>query len=72
MGRPTKENSLNPQDVIEAAISCLDEEGESALGVNRVARELGIKPPAIPVKLPIINKPKNWAVIKTSWFLLLR
>jgi AcrR family transcriptional regulator len=47
MGRPLKENSLTPQDVIEAAIDCLDKEGESALGVNRVARELGIKPPAI-------------------------
>jgi len=47
MGRPTKENSLTQQDVIEAAIACLDREGESALGVNRVARELGIKPPAI-------------------------
>ncbi|MBV9385453.1 MAG: TetR/AcrR family transcriptional regulator [Chroococcidiopsidaceae cyanobacterium CP_BM_ER_R8_30] len=47
MGRPTKENSLTPQDVIAAAIACLDREGESALGVNRVARELGIKPPAI-------------------------
>jgi len=47
MGRPTKENSLTPQDVIVAAIACLDREGESALGVNRVARELGIKPPAI-------------------------
>jgi AcrR family transcriptional regulator len=47
MGRPLKKNSLTPQDVIEAAIDCLDKEGESALGVNRVARELGIKPPAI-------------------------
>jgi AcrR family transcriptional regulator len=47
MGRPIKANSLAPQDVIEAAIACLDLEGESALGVNRVARELGIKPPAI-------------------------
>jgi AcrR family transcriptional regulator len=47
MGRPLKENSLTPQDVINAAIDCLDKEGESALGVNRVARELGIKPPAI-------------------------
>ncbi len=47
MGRPLKENSLTPQDVIRAAINCLDKEGESALGVNRVARELGIKPPAI-------------------------
>ena len=47
MGRPLKENSLTPQDVIRAAIDCLDKEGESALGVNRVARALGIKPPAI-------------------------
>ncbi|MCU0536075.1 MAG: TetR/AcrR family transcriptional regulator [Hydrococcus sp. Prado102] len=47
MGRPTKENSLTQQDVIEAAIACIEKEGESALGVNRVARELGIKPPAI-------------------------
>jgi AcrR family transcriptional regulator len=47
MGRPLKENSLAPQDVIRAAIDCLDKEGELALGVNRVARELGIKPPAI-------------------------
>ncbi len=47
MGRPLKENSLTSQDVIRAAIDCLDKDGESALGVNRVARELGIKPPAI-------------------------
>ena len=47
MGRPTKENSLSRNDVINAAIACIEREGESALGVNRVARELGIKPPAI-------------------------
>ncbi|BAY41326.1 transcriptional regulator (plasmid) [Nostoc sp. NIES-2111] len=47
MGRPTKDKSLTRQDVIEAAIACIEKEGESALGVNRVARELGIKPPAI-------------------------
>lgn len=47
MGRPTKENSLSRQDVIVAAIACVDREGASALGVSRVARELGIKPPAI-------------------------
>jgi AcrR family transcriptional regulator len=47
MGRPIKEKSLTPRNVIDAAIACLDREGESALGVNRVARELGIKPPAI-------------------------
>jgi AcrR family transcriptional regulator len=47
MGRPLKENSLTPQDVVQAAIDCLDRDGESALGVNRVARELGVKPPAI-------------------------
>jgi hypothetical protein len=33
MGRPLKENSLTPQDVINAAIDCLDQEGESALGL---------------------------------------
>lgn len=47
MGRPVKERSLTQQDVINAAIICLDKEGEAALGVNMVARELGIKPPAI-------------------------
>ena len=47
MGRPKKENSLTRIDVIEAAIACIEKEGASALGVNRVARELGIKPPAI-------------------------
>jgi AcrR family transcriptional regulator len=47
MGRPTKENSLTPDDVVVAALQCLDQEGEAGLGVNRVARALGIKPPAI-------------------------
>ena len=47
MGRPRKEDSLTPQDVTNAALSCLDNEGETSLGVNRVARALGIKPPAI-------------------------
>lgn len=47
MGRPRKEDSLTPQDVTNAALSCLDNEGEAGLGVNRVARALGIKPPAI-------------------------
>ena len=47
MGRPTKENSLTRQDVINAAIAAIEKEVASALGINRVARELGIKPPAI-------------------------
>ena len=47
MGRPSKANSLTPQDVVTAAIACLDAEGAAALGVNRVAQHLGIKPPAI-------------------------
>ncbi len=47
MGRPTKENSLSRQDVIAAAIDCIDQAGASALGVSRVAQRLGIKPPAI-------------------------
>ncbi|MGF1602543.1 MAG: TetR/AcrR family transcriptional regulator [Thermosynechococcaceae cyanobacterium] len=47
MGRPTKENSLSRQDVINAAIRCVDQQGAGALGVSQVARSLGIKPPAI-------------------------
>jgi AcrR family transcriptional regulator len=47
MGRPVKEKSLSRQDVIAAAIGCIDREGSTALGVSRVARCLGIKPPAI-------------------------
>lgn len=47
MGRPTKENSLSRQDVIAAAICCVDQAGASALRVSRVAEHLGIKPPAI-------------------------
>ncbi|MBV6627836.1 MAG: TetR/AcrR family transcriptional regulator [Rivularia sp. (in: Bacteria)] len=66
MGRPTKENSLTPEDVIQAAINCLDKEGESALGVNRVARELGIKPPAIYKHLNG-NAELRLAVVLTIW-----
>lgn len=47
MGRPPKDKSLSRQDVIAAAIACIDQEGAAALGVSRVARQLGIKPPAI-------------------------
>lgn len=47
MGRPSKAHSLTPQDVVAAAIACIDAEGPPALGVSRVARHLGIKPPAI-------------------------
>jgi AcrR family transcriptional regulator len=47
MGRPVKEKSLSRQDVIAAAICCIDRDGASALGVSPVARFLGIKPPAI-------------------------
>lgn len=47
MGRPKKEHSLSRKDVIAAAIAGIDQEGAAALGVSRVARRLGIKPPAI-------------------------
>jgi AcrR family transcriptional regulator len=47
VGRPIKEKSLTQRDIIEAAIGCVQTEGETALGVNRVARELGITPPSI-------------------------
>ncbi|MBW4473898.1 MAG: TetR/AcrR family transcriptional regulator [Stenomitos rutilans HA7619-LM2] len=47
MGRPIKEKSLTQRDIIAAAIACVETDGEAALGVNRVARELGITPPSI-------------------------
>jgi AcrR family transcriptional regulator len=47
VGRPVKEKSLTRRDIIEAAIACVEAGGETALGVNRVARELGITPPSI-------------------------
>jgi AcrR family transcriptional regulator len=46
MSRP-KGQTLSRKDVVAAAIVCLQREGESGLGVNCVARELGIQPPSI-------------------------
>lgn len=39
--------SLSTSSVIDAAVQIVDAEGESSLGFNRVARELGIKPPSL-------------------------
>lgn len=46
MGRP-KGQALSVAAIIEAAITCLEREGDSALGVNRIARSLGIQPPSM-------------------------
>ncbi|MDV2991428.1 MAG: hypothetical protein N4J56_001082 [Chroococcidiopsis sp. SAG 2025] len=46
MSRPQGQ-TLTKKAAIEAAIACLQQEGESALGVNRIARELGIQPPSM-------------------------
>lgn len=46
MPRP-KGQTLTQKDIVCAAIACIQKEGESALGVNRVARELGIQPPSL-------------------------
>lgn len=42
-----KGESLTRNDVVQAALYCLEKEGEKSLGINRVARELNIKPPSI-------------------------
>ena len=42
-----KGSALTKTDVVQAALYCLEQEGESSLGINRVARELNIKPPSI-------------------------
>ncbi|MBD3886482.1 TetR/AcrR family transcriptional regulator [Phormidium tenue FACHB-886] len=46
MPRP-KGQSLTEKDIVNAAIVLLEREGEASLGVNHVARELGIQPPSI-------------------------
>jgi len=46
MPRP-KGQTLTEKDIVDTAIALLEREGESALGVNRVARELSIQPPSI-------------------------
>lgn len=42
-----KGEALTRNDVVQAALYCLETEGEKSLGINRVARELNIKPPSI-------------------------
>jgi AcrR family transcriptional regulator len=39
--------SLARQDLVKAAIQVIEAEGASALGINRVARELGVQPSAL-------------------------
>ncbi len=46
MSRP-RGQTLSRKDVVNAAIHCLQQDGESGLGVNRVAHELGIRPPSM-------------------------
>jgi AcrR family transcriptional regulator len=46
MPRP-KGSALNQTDILQAAIAIIQLEGASALGVNRVARQLGIRPPSL-------------------------
>ncbi|MBD2771774.1 TetR/AcrR family transcriptional regulator [Iningainema tapete] len=43
----SKGQTLTEKDIVDAAIALLEREGESALGVNRVAREIGIQPPSL-------------------------
>jgi AcrR family transcriptional regulator len=46
MGR-RKGPSLTRDEVVQAAVKIVQEDGAEALGVSRVARALGIKPPSI-------------------------
>lgn len=46
MARP-KGPTLTQKDIVDAAIAVLQTDGEAALGVNRVARALGIQPPSM-------------------------
>lgn len=46
MPRP-KGPALTQADILQAAIAVIQAEGAAALGVNRVARQLGIRPPSL-------------------------
>lgn len=46
MPRP-KGASLTQADILQAAIALIQSEGAQALGVNRVAKQLGIRPPSL-------------------------
>lgn len=46
MGR-RKGPALTREDVVSAALRCVQADGPDALGVSAVARELGIKPPSV-------------------------
>lgn len=39
--------ALGREDVLRAALDCVAAEGPQALGINRVARQLGIRPPSL-------------------------
>ncbi len=39
--------SLTKRDVVSAALACLQKESSAGIGVNRVARELGVQPSAL-------------------------
>ncbi len=43
----TAVNNTRVEAVLDAAVALLDAEGESALGWNRVAQALGVKPPSL-------------------------
>lgn len=45
-GRP-RGKTLTRDDVVEAGVRCVEQNGAAALGVNDVARELGIKPASL-------------------------
>ena len=51
MPRP-KGSSLTANDILIAAIAVIQQEGEAALGINRVARQLSIKPPSMYNHIP--------------------
>lgn len=38
---------LSRSKVVQTAIECIEREGAKSLGVNRIARELGIRPPSL-------------------------
>ncbi|HEY9855537.1 MAG TPA: WHG domain-containing protein [Stenomitos sp.] len=46
MARP-KGRTLTPEDLVQAAMTCLRTEGVDAVGIHRVAKAVGVKPPSV-------------------------
>lgn len=63
---PRRRQSLDRAAVVDAAIALVEQDGIGALGINRVARSLGIKPPSLYNHISG-GADLAWYVARTGW-----